>query len=81
MNEELKELREKVAPLLNPERSCYRKINYGGEEKAIKAAKEMNKKVDRINYHELEHYSCAICGGWHIGRVMTKEELKSYLEK
>lgn len=53
-------------------RSCVRKVNYKSEETAIKAVAEMKEKGSK----DLEPYACPFCDGWHIGREMSREELK-----
>lgn len=81
MDESLKSLHLAVGALMNPARSCGKKIDYRSEETARKAADAMNLKTSRPGYHELEPYPCAHCGGWHIGRRMPEEELKRYAEE
>lgn len=56
------------------DRTCGKKINYITECSAEKAVTAMNKKT----YPKvLEHYPCAFCNGWHIGRKMSEEELRT----
>lgn len=78
MEEEIKRLHLKVGAMMNPARACGKKVDYRSEETASKAAEAMNARVNREGYHELEPYPCAHCGGWHIGRKMPIEELRSY---
>ncbi len=56
--------------------TCGKKVRYS-EESAEKAAVAMNKKPSTRK--ELEHYPCAFCDQWHVGRKMTVEELLAYL--
>lgn len=77
MDEETKRLHLTVGAMMNPTRACGKKVDYKSEETATKAADAMNGK-SRPGYHELEPYPCAHCGGWHIGRKMPIEELRSY---
>jgi hypothetical protein len=41
-------------------------------ESAEKAAEKLNTKKERPDFHLLEAYPCAFCGGWHIGRKYKK---------
>lgn len=75
MDSNIAELHIKAGIKCGIEYTCGKKINYKSEESAIKSADSLNKKINRPNYHELEAYPCAFCGGWHIGRKMTMEEL------
>lgn len=75
MDSKIVELHIKAGIKCGIEYTCGKKINYKSEESAKKSADSLNKKVNRPNYHELEAYPCAFCGGWHIGRKMTIEEL------
>lgn len=76
MEEEIKQLHLRVGAMMNPARACGKKVDYRSEETATKAAEAMNSRETRT--HELEPYPCAHCGGWHIGRKMPIEELRSY---
>jgi hypothetical protein len=68
-----------VGSLMNRDFSCGKKIDYKSYGSAERAAKAMNEKKDRVDYHELEPYPCAHCGGWHVGRLMLKAEIFRYL--
>lgn len=50
--------------------SCWRKVFYGTEAKALQAIQK-NKAVGI-----LEAYPCAYCRGWHIGHVRKKKKGK-----
>lgn len=54
--------------------TCGHKINYANEDSAEKAAAHQTIKYGK----PLEHYPCAFCDGWHIGRTMTQEERETY---
>lgn len=53
--------------------TCGTKVNYETEETADRSAEAMNAKGAR---KPLEAYPCTWCGGWHIGRKMSVEELR-----
>lgn len=50
------------------------KINYGSEEKAVRAALRMGEKVNR----DMEGYPCFWCSGWHVGRTLTQDEIDRF---
>lgn len=75
MESRIAELHIKAGLKCGKEFTCGKKINYKSEESAQRSADSLNKKINRPNYHELEAYPCAFCGGWHIGRKMSTEEL------
>jgi hypothetical protein len=52
------------------ERTCGKKTKFADEEKAEKAATHHNSWQERK--HDVEAYPCAFCGGWHIGRIMSR---------
>ena len=58
---------------MGEERTCGTKVNYKSEESAGRAATSMNAKPTTLK--PLEHYPCWFCGGWHLGRRMSPEEL------
>ena len=60
------------------ERTCGKKVKYNTEESANKAAIVMNEKPNTRNI--LEAYPCTFCKKWHIGRKMSLEELRSYID-
>jgi len=56
--------------------ACGKKINYGSEDSAARAAGGMNKKKAALGDSKLlEPYPCPFCAGWHIGRQMSEDEL------
>jgi hypothetical protein len=54
--------------------TCGKKVKYGTEKSANKAAIAMNKKPTTRN--ELEPYPCPFCEKWHVGRKMSEKELE-----
>ena len=54
--------------------TCGKKVDYRREEAAVLAARVMTGKHGR----DLEGYPCFWCHGWHIGRMMTKEEREQW---
>lgn len=54
--------------------TCGTKVNYESEETADRAAEAMTAKGAARK--PLEGYPCCWCGGWHIGRKMSPEELR-----
>lgn len=75
MESRIAKLHIKAGLKCGKEFTCGKKINYKSEESAQMSADSINRKINRPNYHELEAYPCAFCGGWHIGRKMSTEEL------
>lgn len=56
--------------------SCGTKIDYRSEASADKAATSMNhRKAAAGDPKSLEAYPCPFCGGWHVGRRMSPDEL------
>lgn len=76
MDKELHKLHLEVGKVCGEEKTCGKKIDYKSEETAEKAASSMMKKGSK----DLEPYPCPFCKGWHIGRLMNKEELYSILK-
>lgn len=64
--------------LAGKESTCGKKIAYGSEESARKAAASMNAKPSTRSV--LEEYPCAFCDRWHVGRKMSIEELRRAVE-
>jgi hypothetical protein len=52
--------------------TCGSKVNYQSEETAQQAVEAMAAKASK----PLEAYPCCWCGGWHIGRALSTEELR-----
>jgi len=48
--------------------SCWRKVFYGSEAKAVQAIK------DHKNSDVLEAYPCLYCQGWHIGHMRKNKK-------
>ena len=78
MNPELFELHVIAGRKAGRERTCGTKIHYPSEESAERAAASMNEKP--TTRKPLEAYPCAFCLEWHIGRRMSLEELRSYVD-
>lgn len=57
------------------EATCGTKIDYKSEGTAEKSARAMWDKTGK----EFDHYPCAWCKGWHIGRAMTEEEIERFM--
>ena len=57
-----------IGLLSGQERTCGKKQRFETEEKAIKAVSHHN--VWEKRNHDVEHYPCAFCCLWHIGRIM-----------
>ena len=77
MDENIIKLHHRAASLAGEASACKNKINYESEERASRDALALNQKVNRPNFHKSEAYSCPFCNGWHIGREMSKEKLRS----
>lgn len=58
------------------ERTCGKKVKYSSEERALRAAEEMNNRPTTRNI--LEPYPCYFCNEWHIGKAMSLEFLLEY---
>ena len=78
MDQELYDLHINAGLKAGQKSTCGKKVAYSTEESAERAAAEMNAKPGTRK--ELEHYPCAFCNQWHIGRKMTLEELRSYVD-
>lgn len=52
--------------------STKRKIKHKSEKEAIAHAAHLN---EGAGTHPVEHYPCPFCFYWHVGRVMSMEEL------
>lgn len=77
MDKEVYSLHLNAGKKCGKERTCGNKVNYKSEKTAKKVAKKLSIKYNK----EMEGYPCYFCEGWHIGRKMSKNELKSYLNK
>lgn len=73
MDEETMQLHIAAGHFYGRDASCGNKIDYKSESSAQRAADAMMAKGSK----ELEPYPCAWCSGWHIGRKMTQEELRT----
>lgn len=60
------------------EATCGSKIDYRSEASAAKAAIKMGAKYSDKDFEE---YPCCWCGGWHVGRAMTEEEVVKFYAK
>lgn len=78
MSPELFELHINAGRRAGRDKTCGTKVGYPTEYSAIRAAEAMNKKS--TTRKPLEGYPCAFCEKWHIGRQMSLEELRSYLD-
>ena len=56
--------------------SCARKIRYGHESSAAKAAIHMRVKYGK----EFQVYSCSFCEGWHIGKPSIWDRIRMALK-
>ena len=74
MDECIKQLHLQAGFICGQNATCGDKINYGSESSAVRAAQSMN--ASGKARHVVEPYPCAYCEGWHIGRVMTEEEMQ-----
>lgn len=75
MTEELYELHLNAARKAGKDASCGKKQWYVNYELGWKAAARLNESPN--SRHKVEPYPCPFCDRWHIGRVMSVEELKS----
>ena len=73
MDAKLRELHRKAGIACGKFNTCGTKKGYSTEEIALKFATSHNKWEKRK--HDVEPYPCAFCGLWHIGRIMSEEEL------
>ncbi|MDQ3337535.1 MAG: hypothetical protein M4D80_20420 [Myxococcota bacterium] len=78
MDEELRQLHLNAGRKAGESRTCGTKIRYPALESAQRAAESMNAKPKTKN--TLEPYPCPFCETWHIGRAMSLEELRSYVD-
>lgn len=74
MDEATRQMHLKAGRAYGVEATCGKKIDYGSEESADKAAAAMTRKTGR----ELEAYPCDFCDGWHVGRAMAEEERSTF---
>lgn len=58
------------------ERACGKKVDYQSEGSAVRNAERATLRYNS----EKEAYPCIWCGGWHIGRKMTQEEVREILD-
>lgn len=78
MSNELIELHLNAARKAGSEASCGKKQNHITYWCAYKAALSLN--ASGKGRHLVEPYPCPFCQGWHVGRVMSEQELRSYLK-
>ena len=77
MDNEIIQLHLAAAKKAGQEKSCGKKQNHVTYENAYKASLSLNGSGKAR--HQVEPYPCPFCSGWHIGRVMTKQELITYI--
>lgn len=77
MTPELFNLRINAGKKAGRESACGKKVAYPTEERAAKAALALNAKP--TTRKKLEGYPCAFCAGWHVGREMPVEEMRTYV--
>jgi len=77
MTNELVSLHYDAALKAGKEASCGKKHRYGTYETALVGSLRLNSSPNAR--HQVEPYPCPFCGGWHIGNVMTEEDLRRYL--
>jgi hypothetical protein len=78
MDAELRELHLNAGRKAGADRTCGKKVRYPAEASAVRAADEMNQKP--TTKKPLEAYPCPFCEQWHIGRAMSIDELRSYVD-
>ena len=79
MDEETFQLHINAGLKAGLDKTCGKKIAYPTEDSARRAADEMNAKPTTVKM--LEAYPCAFCDKWHVGRMMSPEELRSYVKQ
>lgn len=57
------------------EATCGSKIDFKSETTAMKSARKLTEKYGR----DMEGYPCGFCKGWHVGRMLTEEEVARFL--
>lgn len=78
MTNELVSLHYDVALKAGQNRSCESKQRYGTYETAMIGAFRLNSSKNAR--HQVEPYPCPFCGSWHIGGIMTEEDMFWYLK-
>ncbi len=76
MDQELYDLHIAAGRAAGKDRTCGEKVAYPSEESGQRAAEAMNAKESTRK--PLEAYPCAFCAGWHLGRKMSLDELRSH---
>lgn len=77
MDDELFKLHIEAGLVRGKEKTCFERKNYLYEKIAMKVAMDFNKKGSVV----LAPYPCAFCGGWHLGKERSIDELNEYLMK
>jgi hypothetical protein len=77
MDERLRQLHLEAGLKCGQERTCGSKRRYESEPQAGRAAAAHNRWSERK--HDVEPYPCAFCDRWHLGRVMSVEELEAVI--
>lgn len=78
MDSDISALHLEVGRICGEERTCGTKIQHETLENAERAADAHNKW--RKKRHDVQPYPCHFCKQWHIGGVMTVEDLERIIE-
>lgn len=79
MEERIRQLHLEAGLRCGREHTCGNKQAYEGEADAGRAAVAHNRWTERK--HDVEPYPCAFCERWHIGRIMTVDELEAIIAR
>lgn len=76
MEQELHDLHIHAGRVCGQEKTCGKKVRYPDEATAAHVCEKFAKSGKMK--HALEPYPCDFCGQWHLGRVMTIDELRQW---
>lgn len=76
MNEEFVTLHTKAARACGKDKSCGDKFKHSSYATALKHANSLS--ISKNKRHDVEPYFCSFCWCWHVGRVFSLKELKTF---
>ena len=77
MESDVYELHLEVGKMSGESQTCGTKVQHNGIYQAEKAAAAHNQWDKRK--HDVQAYPCFFCDHWHVGGIMTIEELKAVI--
>lgn len=78
MDEATRAIHLRAGEAYGQERTCGTKVKFPEEASALRMAVRLNARDSWRKPHDVEPYPCFWCNQWHVGRVMTPEEILQF---